>query len=120
MESTGNNLYVCTEAALKAIGRIRTLYTCGCPIYLWSVRYDNGGLSINVREWKNIYSPYDVIGWPLKPINTDYGKAAIEDISMMVGSWWSRWTPMSHGWYLDSKKMQKMVVDSVIAATNDI
>ncbi len=36
-------------------------------------------------RWVNIYSPYDVLGYPLKPLNTAYAEAVSEDIEVLSG-----------------------------------
>jgi hypothetical protein len=100
------------------LDRLRGLYTFGSPMAIWSMRYPNGGKPIQLPNdcvWRNIYSPADIIGWPIKNINNDYAKIGkLSDIRMWVGGLFSRWNPFSHLAYSRSKKIVKMIADDVI------
>lgn len=60
-----------------------------------------------VAHWDNIYSPFDILGWPIQKL---WGKDGIpkhgpEDIPMAVGRpLLQRYTPLSHQHYTNSRK----------------
>ena len=87
-------------------------YTMGSPIALWSLRYPDFGVPVKLPakrlaghhpglepRWVNFYDPDDVIGYPLKPLNEAYREAVDEDRVVDVGSWLTRWNPLSHTGY---------------------
>jgi len=89
---------------------LRYLFTSGCniPIFLAGmpksqiepVKVSASGWSFS---WHNYYDADDVLGWPLKPINSKY-KAAIEvekqiNVGSNLISWLTSQTPLSHNNY---------------------
>ncbi|MGL1395333.1 hypothetical protein ACSTI7_23310, partial [Vibrio parahaemolyticus] len=68
---------------------------------------------IKVPKWINIYSPNDVIGYPLKGINNSYAAAPIQDMEMNVGGWLARWNPMSHIAYFDDRKVLDLIANTI-------
>ncbi|RME74559.1 MAG: hypothetical protein D6784_09655 [Chloroflexi bacterium] len=91
-------------------------YTLGSPIALWSLRFSDFGMPINVPsprlahyypalkgEWVNFYDPDDIIGYPLKPLNEKYRRVVKADIPVNVGSILASWNPLSHmGYWTDN------------------
>ena len=109
-------------AAAEPINRLKAIYTVGSPIAIWSLRYEDGGMPIKLNDgcvWRNIYSPTDVIGWPIKGINDAYGNIAnLTDYRMWVGNFWKIWprfTPMSHLEYLTDSKVLKLLADDILS-----
>jgi hypothetical protein len=85
------------------------LYTLGSPIALWSLRYRDFGKPIQIPspllhthypqlqgEWVNFYDADDVVGFPLKELNDDYGLVVSADREINVGSIFGSWNPLSH------------------------
>jgi hypothetical protein len=85
------------------------LYTLGSPIALWSLRYRDFGKPIQIPspllhthypqlqgEWVNFYDADDVVGFPLKELNDDYGLVVSADREINVGNIFGSWNPLSH------------------------
>ena len=91
-------------------------YTLGSPIAIWSLRYPNFGVPIEVPspglskhypdlagEWVNYYDEDDVIAYPLKTLNEAYRKAIKADREINAGGLLSSWNPVSHlGYWTDN------------------
>lgn len=101
-----------------ALDRLQALYTLGSPIAIWSLRYPDGGKPIQLPEncvWRNIYCPSDIVGWPLRTINMQYCVLkGLRDYRMWVGSFTTRWNPMSHLGYMNNKKVVQMIANDII------
>ena len=97
---------------------LKLIVTLGSPIAVWSLRYENGGKSLKLpkdTKWLNIYSEYDVIGYPLTVINSDYcNNNGIEDMVMNVGGLLTRYTPVSHVEYMDDLKLIKVLAKEIL------
>jgi hypothetical protein len=102
-------------------------YTMGSPIALWSLRYPSFGEPIRFPtrtlavhhpglqpRWVNFYDPDDVIGYPLKPLNARYRAAVSEDRPVNVGSWLTKWNPLSHVGYWNDGKVADGVAEGLI------
>ena len=59
--------------------------------------------------WRNYYDPDDVLGYPLKPLSTDYASTVEDDIAVNVGGFFSSWNPMSHTGYWTDNDFTKPV-----------
>jgi len=91
-------------------------YTLGSPIAIWSLRYPNFGVPIEVPspglskhypdlagEWVNYYDEDDVIAYPLKTLNEAYRKVIKADREINAGGLLSSWNPVSHlGYWTDN------------------
>jgi len=91
-------------------------YTLGSPIAIWSLRYPDFGVPIEVPspglskhypdlagEWVNYYDEDDVIAYPLKTLNEAYRKAIKADREINAGGLLSSWNPVSHlGYWTDN------------------
>lgn len=53
--------------------------------------------------WDNYYDPDDALGWPLKPLSTEYRERVRKDIRMNSGGFFTSWTPFSHTSYWKDK-----------------
>jgi len=106
------------EPAGSALDRLSVLYTLGSPLSVWSMRFPDGGKPISLPSgclWRNIYSPADIIGWPIRTINSAYMTLpGLRDFRMWVGGVLTRWNPGSHLAYARSKKVVKMIADDVV------
>ena len=90
-------------------------YTLGSPIALWSLRYRDFGKPIQVPtpqlahyypelkgEWLNFFDKDDIVGFPLKTLNEQYGAVVTEDCRVDVGKFPANLTPASHmGYWTD-------------------
>jgi hypothetical protein len=105
------------------------LFTLGCPVALWSLRYENFGQPVHVPspklaeyypqiqgEWVNFYDEADIIGYPLKELNDSYKDAVRSDKPVRVGGPFRFWNPFSHTEYLKSGH----VLDPVAHALVDV
>ena len=103
-------------------------YTMGSPIALWSLRYPDFGVPITFPQpyltrhhpsvtprWINFYDPDDVIGSPLRPLNARYAAAVTEDRPVDVGSWLTRWNPLSHTGYWNDKRVADLISIDIAA-----
>ena len=95
--------------------RMQTLagmVTFGCNIPLFTFAYSDvkpiefpapelpdPGDAREKAKWLNYYDPDDVLGYPLKSINTAYDAVVDEDIAINVGGLLTNWTPLSHNKY---------------------
>ncbi|WP_045877954.1 hypothetical protein [Pseudofrankia sp. DC12] len=55
--------------------------------------------------WINVYSPYDLVSQPLRPLSEEYRLAVREDLRMTVGPWWAARGPLSHVWYWNDPRV---------------
>ncbi len=53
--------------------------------------------------WDNYYDPDDALGWPLKPLSTEYANRVRKDIRMNSGGFFTSWSPFSHTSYWKDK-----------------
>jgi hypothetical protein len=101
-------------------------YTMGSPIALWSLRYTGFGEPIRFpsrklavhhpdleSRWLNFYDPDDVIGYALKPLNPRYAAVVTEDRPVNVGSWFTKWNPLSHKGYWNDAKVADAISDGL-------
>lgn len=101
---------------------IAGLYTIGCPLGLWSLRYSDFGTPVQIPskdlvkyhpdikgEWLNFYDVDDVIGSPLKGLNDAYDSAVTEDIEVKSpGPMFSK-TPLDHSFYCNCKDVYSRI-----------
>lgn len=84
--------------------------TFGCNIPLFTFAHKNvipisfpgkelSNENKSKAKWLNYYDPQDVLGYPLKAINSDYDKVVDEDIAINVGNIFTSWNPISHMHY---------------------
>lgn len=118
------------QMAVSPLERGETLtlmYTMGSPIALWSMRYPEFGkpitfpppeLSIHYPdipyEWVNLYDPDDVVGYPLKTLNEQYGQVVTEDREVNVGNLLEQWTPISHLRYWGDMDVIRPIADQIV------
>jgi hypothetical protein len=108
---------------------VSLVYTMGSPIALWSLRYPGFGVPVSLpgkrlarhhpdlrARWVNLYDADDVIGYPLKPINPRYAEAVAEDRPVDVGSWLTRWNPLSHTGYWSDAGVASLIATDLAEA----
>jgi hypothetical protein len=97
-------------APFEAMDFLAGLVTFGCNIPLFTFAYSKVvpiefppvGLPDHLKakaKWLNFYDPDDVLGYPLRPINTAYRQVVTADIPINVGGVTASWNPMSHTAY---------------------
>ena len=99
----------------RRLKTLKYLYFSGCniPVFIAgipqakvrSITSSSKGYSF---KWKNFYDPDDVLGWPLKNLNTRMGKQSYktevdEDNAINVGNLITMWNPLSHTAYWKDK-----------------
>ncbi|ADP83204.1 hypothetical protein [Pseudofrankia inefficax] len=123
-----------TPSRLERGETLTDLITLGSPLGLYSLRSrgfhrpllvpapaagldgDPEGLATSPRRreapgrtgaggWVNVYSPYDLVSQPLRPLSEEYRLAVREDVRMTVGPWWAARGPLSHVWYWNDPRI---------------
>lgn len=106
------------EPKCNVLDKLSALYTLGSPLAIWSMRFPDGGKPITLPEkcnWRNIYSPVDIIGWPIRTINSAYSSTPnLCDFRIWVGGIFTKWNPAAHLNYSRSKKVLKMIAGDAI------
>jgi hypothetical protein len=114
IDSEGNLHHQASVKALDALSKLDTLYTMGSPLLIWSLQRDGGGDPVKIKNWVNIYSPCDIIGYPLKDINDNYkNNTSIVDVPLSVGNLLAHFTPMSHMAYLTDDRVIQIIADEI-------
>jgi hypothetical protein len=62
-----------------------------------------------VAAWHVYYDPQDVLGFPLKPVNSQYEQLVSVEEALNIGGILTFWNPASHIRYLRSKKINKKI-----------
>ena len=76
------------------------------------IKFPAPGLPSGLKKkarWLNFYDPDDILGYPLKPINSDYRKVVTKDIAINAGGFFSSWNPLSHNGYWKDNDFTKPV-----------
>ena len=69
-----------------------------------------------VARWMNYFDRDDVLGYPLREINSAYAATVHEDVALQVGSLWSSWNPASHTAYWSDERF----IDRVAAQVAEV
>lgn len=104
----------------ERMNRLSGIITFGCNIPLFTFAYKKVEPITfppkklpqhlkNKSKWLNFYDPDDVLGYPLKPINSEYRKVVTKDIPINVGGILSSWNPLSHNKYWTDNDFTKPV-----------
>ena len=114
---------------LSPFERLHTLagmITFGCNIPLFTFAYTKvepiqfpapdlprpGGVR-DKAKWLNYFDPDDVLGYPLKSINTAYDAVVDEDIAINVGGLLSNWNFLSHTKYWTDNDFTKPAAEFI-------
>ena len=102
--------------------QLANLITLGSPLALYTLRFgdpDNSSSPITMQDpeglWINIFDPQDVVGHPLKPVNTQYDQAVYTDKVINAGQWWKIWqwpqqaSPGSHLLYWEDNTVAEII-----------
>ncbi|HMQ67634.1 MAG TPA: hypothetical protein PKA90_01760 [Ignavibacteria bacterium] len=103
-------------------GNLAGLILCGSPFALWTLRKEGFGEAINfpgekvkgnlktISKWVNFYDKDDVLGFPIKNINSSYKKnKQLIDIPVEVDNPVLGWTPLSHDDYFRTISIIKSI-----------
>jgi len=104
------------ETPLEWSETLAFFYTLGSPIAIWSLRYKDFGVPVQVPapqlaqhwprlkgRWVNFYDSDDILGYPLRPLNAAYRKVVAADLAINVGSFLMSWNPGAHMGYWEDK-----------------
>ena len=111
IEALGNKIFKAKD--VNWIDKLDCVFFLGSPLSIYSLQKNYGGKPIKVNNWLNIYSPYDVIGYPLKTINEDFSNSNVRDISVLCGGLFSFWNPISHITYFDCKNVLNLITKQI-------
>ena len=103
-------------------GNLAGLFLCGSPFALWTLRKEGFGKAINfpgekikgnlktISKWVNFYDKDDVLGFPIKNINSSYKRnKQLIDIPVEVDNPVLGWTPLSHDDYFTTISIIKSI-----------
>ena len=105
---------------LQSINTLLRFYTLGAPIALYALKRlqsdeipilknvhsalptkfleEISNKSKNTKWWQNYFSKYDILGYPLQPLNSEYNDS-VEDKIVTAGGLITKFTPLSHFHY---------------------
>ncbi|MFG6495113.1 chemotaxis protein [Fictibacillus sp. UD] len=114
------------ETPLEKGDTLTGFYSLGSPLALWSLRYADFDVPIQVPsphlknyypalegKWINMYDKDDVFGYPLKSLNESYKRAVAEDIEVNSGDFISSFTPISHKHYFKTNEVINEIGDTL-------
>ncbi|MFG6119358.1 chemotaxis protein [Thalassobacillus sp. B23F22_16] len=106
---------------------LSNFYTMGSPLALWSLRFSEFGLPIQVPapnlprhhgavegEWLNFYDKDDILSYPLRGLNKNYSEVVTEDVAVNVGGLLRSWNPFSHSQYDKDNEVIDRMVDGLV------
>lgn len=116
-DSNGNLLHKCPDIINEMlVDKLLLIATMGSPLAIWAARYPGGGAAIDLNKFRsltkhiNIYSPYDIISWPISNINVSYElETKIKDISYAYGELLYKFTPISHTRCWDDSRLFNII-----------
>ena len=101
---------------------LATLITLGSPLALWSLRFPEFGdpLRVPAEElpsqceqrsgaWLNLYDPNDVLGYPLRQLNSSYAETVL-DMPVRTTGFLAGWSPFSHFGYWSNETVIRSIV----------
>ncbi len=107
-----------TPSPLEAGKTFARLFTMGSPIAIWSLRYGNFGKPVRLtyrdKEWLNFFDEDDIIGYPLRTVNTLYKKSVTRDVPVNVGNLLTSWNPASHMGYWTDNDVTVPIAESLV------
>ncbi len=101
-------------------------FTLGSPIALYANRFYNHQSKTNpfsnfqpqkVKDpnglWINLFDEDDIVGYPIRPINSYCKKVVAADLNVSVGSFLSGGTPASHTGYWEDEEVGKIIAEKL-------
>ena len=99
-------------------------FTLGSPIALYANRFYNHQSKNfsnfkphKVKDangvWINMFDEDDIVGYPIRPVNSYCKKAVTADLNVSVGSFLAGGTPASHTGYWEDKQVGKIIAEKL-------
>ena len=101
-------------------------FTMGSPIALYANRFYNHQSERNpfanfkpqkVQDengvWINLFDEDDIVGYPIRPVNSYCKKVVTADLNVSVGSFISGGTPLSHTGYWEDDEVGKIIAEKL-------
>lgn len=101
-------------------------FTLGSPIALYANRFYNHQSQSNpfsnfkpqkVKDpngvWVNLFDEDDIVGYPIRPVNSYCKKVVTADLNVSVGSFVLGGTPASHTGYWKDKEVGKIIAEKL-------
>lgn len=116
-EGLGNNSFERMDvlASMVTFGSNIPLFTLALP-EVKSIEFPPAQLPEKLKtkaKWLNFFDADDVLGYPLKPLSSSYGKAVSKDIEINVGGLFTSWNPISHTDYWTDDDFTKPVAQLI-------
>ena len=93
------------------------LFTLGSPLAMFvnDFRKEKTYFDpVSVKKgWLNIFSPYDIIAYPLQDIDSEWNVNIVQDQIISFGSFFKKFSPFIHSEYLNNKKVAKYIVNFI-------
>lgn len=119
------------DNAFERAETLAGMVTFGCNIPLFTLAYDepkpiafpaadlprhfpsgtNAGELAAATRWLNLYDSDDVLGFPLKPLSSEYTAVVSEDREVNSGGLFDSWTPLSHTNYWGDREVTHPIAD---------
>ncbi|GAB4324817.1 MAG: hypothetical protein Kow00117_12790 [Phototrophicales bacterium] len=114
------------QTPLERAETLVSFYSLGCPLPLWSLRFDDFGTPIQVPspnlqqhypnitgEWVNFYDQDDILAYPLRTLNEQYQVVVTQDRQVNVGRFYESWNPLSHMGYWKDHDVIQPITDAL-------
>jgi len=101
-------------------------FTLGSPIALYANRFYNHQSKSNpfanfkpqkVKDpngiWVNLFDGDDIVGYPIRPVNSHCKKVVTADLNVSVGSFLAGGTPASHTGYWEDEEVGKIIAEKL-------
>lgn len=106
------------------------MFTLGCNIPLFSFASESPqpiqfpGIALNESartkaKWLNYFDKDDVLGYPLKVINSAYDAVVDQDIEVNIGNIFQQWNPFSHDVYWHDRDVTKPIAKFITGLFDD-
>ncbi len=113
----------------RRLRTLKCLFTTGCNIPLFVAGHGRANIKpVKTHsagydfDWINLYDEDDVLGWPLRPLSSDYDKT-VKDVEINagqgLGGLLQSWNPLSHTQYWKDGDVQKRIVQRVSVLLNE-
>ena len=105
------------EEEFMALKTMRFLFTTGCNIPIFVSGFDKIEPFKKDEmhpdfQWKNYYDRDDILGWPLKPLSSEY-EQLVEDVEIDSGTVLTGFTPFSHLNYWSDPDFHKPLMKAI-------
>ena len=63
--------------------------------------------------WVNLFDEDDIVGYPIRPVNSHCKKVVTADLNVSVGSFLAGGTPASHTGYWEDEEVGKIIAEKL-------